>query len=127
MTDQAIINGLYQELLFVAMILLGILFFNNFVLYKQKLKDRLSRMLLFAVVMCGFELLWTFCQGYPQLSVLTYIGVCGYMITFVSFIAILNRFFPCYASLRRGPIVLSIWMKQAYCTRKYFLMRCLVR
>ena len=51
MTDQAIINGLYQELLFVAMILLGILFFNNFVLYKQKLKDRLSRMLLFAVVM----------------------------------------------------------------------------
>ena len=92
MTDQAIINGLYQELLFVAMILLGILFFNNFVLYKQKLKDRLSRMLLFAVVMCGFELLWTFCQGYPQLSVLTYIGVCGYLITFVSFIAILNRY-----------------------------------
>ena len=29
MTDQAVINGLYRELLFVAMILLGILLINN--------------------------------------------------------------------------------------------------
>ena len=39
MTDQAIINGLYRELLFVAMILLGILLINNLILYKQKLKS----------------------------------------------------------------------------------------
>ena len=57
MTDQAVINGLYRELLFVAMILLGILLINNLILYKQKLKDRLSLMLLFAVIMCGFEIL----------------------------------------------------------------------
>ena len=92
MTDQAIINGLYRELLSVAMILLGILLINNLVLYKQKLKDRLSLMLLFAVVMCGFEILWTFCDGHPQLKVLTYIGSCGYMITFVIFVEILNRY-----------------------------------
>lgn len=92
MTEQAIINGLYRELLFVAMILLGILLFNNLVLYKQKLKDRLSLMLLFAVVMCSFEILWTFCEGHPQLKALTYLGVCGYMISFVSFTALLNRY-----------------------------------
>ena len=54
MTDQAIINGLYRELLFIAIILLCILFFNNFVLYKQKLKERLSLMLLSAVAMSCF-------------------------------------------------------------------------
>ena len=74
MTDQAVINGLYRELLFVAMILLGILLINNLILYKQKLKDRLSLMLLFAVIMCGFEILWTFCDGHPRLEALTYIG-----------------------------------------------------
>ncbi len=38
MTNQEIINRLYLELLFVAVILIGILFINNIVLYKQKLK-----------------------------------------------------------------------------------------
>ena len=42
MTNQEIINRLYLELLFVAVILIGILFINNIVLYKQKLKDRNS-------------------------------------------------------------------------------------
>ncbi len=81
MTDPAIINGLYRLLLFVAMILLGILLINNLVLYKQKLKDRISLMLLFAVIMCSFELLWTFCDGYPQLKVFTYIGAGCYLVT----------------------------------------------
>ena len=40
MTAQEIINGLYLEMLFVAVILLGILLTNNIVLYKQKLRDR---------------------------------------------------------------------------------------
>lgn len=91
MPDQAVINGLYRELLSVAMILPGILLINNLVLYQQKLKDRLSLMLLFAVVMCGFEILWIFCDGHPRLKALTYIGTCGYMITFVIFVEILNR------------------------------------
>ena len=106
MTDQAIINGLYSELLFVAMILLSILLFNNIVLYKQKFKDNLSLMLLLAVVMCGSELLWTFCDGYPQLNVLTYIGICGYMITFVSFVAMLN----CYILNRLDRLPKSKWL-----------------
>ena len=92
MTDQAIINGLYRLLLFVAMALLGILFINNLVLYKQKLRDRISLMLLFAVIMCSFELLWTFCDGYPQFKVFTYIGAGCYLVTFVAFAITLNRY-----------------------------------
>ena len=57
MTAQEIINGLYLEMLFVAVILLGILLTNNIVLYKQKLRDRISVMLLTAVVLGCFEIL----------------------------------------------------------------------
>ena len=93
MTDQAIINGLYRLLLFVAMALLGTLFMNNLVLYKQKLRDRISLMLLFGVVMCSFELLWTFCDGYfPQLKALSYIGAGGYLVAFLAFAITLNRY-----------------------------------
>jgi len=92
MTDQAIINGLYRELLFVAMILLCILLINNLVLYKQKLKNRLSLMLVSAVMMCSCEILWTFCDKNPGLTALTYLGACGYMLSFVAFSMILNRY-----------------------------------
>lgn len=92
MTAQEIINGLYLELLFVAVILLGILFINNIVLYKQKLKSCISVMLLTAVVLGCFEILWTLCEGNPQLTVLTYISVCGYMSLFVIFTVLLNRY-----------------------------------
>ena len=92
MSPQATINGLYREGLFVAMILLGILLINNIVLYKQKLKERLSIMLLVGMAMCGFETLWTLCERQPQLIPYTYIGACGYMITFVGFVALLNSY-----------------------------------
>ena len=92
MAMQAIIDGLYKEVLFVAMILLSILLVNNLVLYKQKLKDRLSLMLLNAVVMCAFEIVWVFCEKHPNLRVLTYIGACGYTISFVTLTAFLNSY-----------------------------------
>ena len=92
MAMQAIIDGLYKEVLFVAMILLSILLVNNLVLYKQKLKDRLSLMLLNAVIMCAFEIVWVFCEKHPNLRVLTYIGACGYTISFVTLTAFLNSY-----------------------------------
>ena len=92
MTNQEIINGLYLELLFVAVILIGILFINNIVLYKQKFKDRISIMLFTSVVLGCFEILWAFCEGHPDLKALTYIGACGYMILFVIFTVLLNRY-----------------------------------
>ena len=92
MAMQAIIDGLYKEVLFVAMILLSILLVNNLVLYKQKLKDRLSLMLLNAVIMCAFEIVWVFCEKHSNLRVLTYIGACGYTISFVTLTVFLNSY-----------------------------------
>ncbi|MBQ6381776.1 MAG: SpoIIE family protein phosphatase [Clostridia bacterium] len=92
MTAQETINGLYLELMFVAVILLSILLINNIVLYKQKLKDRISVMLLTAVAFSVFEILWTLFDGNPDLKVLTYISACGYMILFVVFTVMLNQY-----------------------------------
>ena len=92
MTNQEIITGLYLELLVVAVILIGILFINNIVLYKQKLKDRISVMLLTSMILGCFEILWASCEEHPDLRALTYIGACGYMILFVIFTVLLNRY-----------------------------------
>ena len=61
MIDQAIANGLYLELLIVAMTLLSILFFNNLVLYNQKVFDLISLMLISGIAMCALEIAWTVC------------------------------------------------------------------
>ena len=85
--------SLYRVLLMTAMILLAVLLYNNLVLYRRKLSDRLSLMLLSAVVMCAFELLWNCCGGHPNLRLLSYIGSCGYAIAFLLFGATFNWFF----------------------------------
>lgn len=93
MTLQAAVNGLYRETLFIAMILLGIMLFNSLVLYRRKLSDYISLMLLACTIVCAFEILWDYCDGKPTLLVLSYIGACGYAISFVIFGVTFNRFF----------------------------------
>ena len=93
MFDQTIINSLYRELLFLGMILLVILFYNTLVLYKRKLSDYMSIMIMMAIVMCSFELLWDFFDGNKELKALTYIGACGYAVAFVAWATVFSRFF----------------------------------
>lgn len=93
MPAQMIIDDLYRELLFTAMLLLIILLFNSLVLYRRKLSDYLSLMLLSCMVICAFELLWDYCDGHAALRALSYLGACGYAVSFVIFGAIFNRFF----------------------------------
>lgn len=85
---------LYLELLSVGLILLLILLFNNFFLYKRKLKDRISLMLIFGVAMSFFEILWSVCGllSDPGVSWLYYISVIGYSSAFMIFAAILNKY-----------------------------------
>lgn len=85
---------LYLELLFVGAILLGILFINNIFLYKQKLSDRVSLLLIFGVVMSIAEIIWTVCEikADPALCGLYYVGAIGYLIGAVFFSSILNRY-----------------------------------
>ena len=87
------IDSLYRELLITAMILFAIVLYNNLALYKRKVRDPLSLMLLSGMVMCAFELLWEFCDGHTDLSALLYIGGCGYTIAFLIYGTNFNYFF----------------------------------
>lgn len=89
---QTVVNGLYREALLIAMILLGIMLYNNLVLYRQKISDRVSLMLLFGVAICAFEILWAYCSGHPSLRVLTYLGGCGYVLSFLLLMIQLNAY-----------------------------------
>lgn len=83
---------LYMELLFVGFILLTMLFVNNIVLYKQKISDRISIMLIAGMSMSAFEIIWSFCTDEPDLTMLVFISIYGYCISFVIFAAMLNRY-----------------------------------
>ncbi len=93
MSASVTIDSLYHQLIFTALALLIILLFNTLVLYKRKLSDLFTKMLLSSVVMGAFELLWDLCDGNAGTRVLTYIFGCGYVLAFLVFGAILNCFF----------------------------------
>lgn len=92
MTPESTVITLFWQMLVIAMIILCILLLNNMVLYRQKLKDHLSLMLISAVVMCMFEFCWDFCDGRPGLEGALYFGCCGYVMSFVAFSIQLNKY-----------------------------------
>ena len=83
---------LYMSILFVGAILLVILYTNSIFLYKQKITDRVSKMLLFAVVMSLSEIIWSLCEGIPGLRALTYAMIICYCVSFTLFASLLNRY-----------------------------------
>ena len=85
-------DRLFLEILFVAAILMTILFVNNIFLYKQKVKDRISMMLISGIAICVFEILWKVIEGNPVLRVLSYLCISFYCISFVLFAALLNLY-----------------------------------
>ena len=93
MNDLSTVLSLYQLLLFTAMILLVILLYNNLVLYRRKLNDFLSLMLIANTIIGAFELLWGFCDHKQGLKALSYIGAGGYAVSFLAFSTFFNRFF----------------------------------
>ena len=93
MSTHFITDNLFRELLWFSFFLLIIMLYNTLVLYRRKISDRLSLMMLAAVIMCAFELLWEYCDGKPQLAALLYIAGGGYVIFFLAFGACLNWFF----------------------------------
>ncbi|MBQ7743314.1 MAG: SpoIIE family protein phosphatase [Lachnospiraceae bacterium] len=88
-----IVNAVYSELYLTALILLIIMLHNTLFIYRRKLSDYLSIMLIFAIIMCVFELLSEYLDGSPNLIALTYTCCCGYAISFLLFITTLNLFF----------------------------------
>lgn len=105
-----IAEQLFLEILFIAAILLAILLVNNIFLYKQKISDLISLMLIFGITMCSFEILWTAFDGHANLYVFSYISACGYAIAFAVFATYLNR----YLLERLGIRIKSIWSIVSY-------------
>ncbi len=85
-------NRLFLELLFVSGILMSVLLINNIFLYKQKIKDYISMMLILGIVSCIFEILWVVVDGHPKLRVFAYIFVSSYCIVCLIFEAFLDRY-----------------------------------
>ncbi len=85
-------DRLYLELLFVGAFLLVILLVNNILLYKHKITDYTSLMTIAGIVMCAFEIAWMVTRGHPELNTLAYVTGCGYCISFVVFVALLNLY-----------------------------------
>ena len=98
-------DRLFLEVLFAAAILMTILFINNIFLYRQKVRDRISMMLISGISTCVFEILWDVIEGYPELRVLIYLCVSIYCISFVLFAALLNQ----YMLVRLGLRVSKKW------------------
>ena len=93
MSKLFIADNLFRELLWFSLFLLIIMLYNTLVLYRRKITDRLSLMMLATVAMCAFELMWEYFDGNPGLSGLLYIAGCGYVLSFIAFGAFLNWFF----------------------------------
>ena len=93
MSTRFIADNLFRELLWFSLFLLIIMLYNTLVLYRRKIIDRLSLMMLAAVAMCAFELMWEYFDGNPKLTALLYISGCGYVLSFIAFGVFLNWFF----------------------------------
>ena len=104
-----IANRLFLELLSVAAILLSVLLVNNIFLYKQKITDLISLMLISGIVMCALEIVWALIDGHSALRVPAYIAVCGYSIAFIVFAAFLNLYLLVRLGIRPGKIALIIF------------------
>ena len=85
-------DRLFMEIMLVSAILMAILLVNNIFLYKQKVKDYISLMLIFGIAKCALETLWTLFDGRDVPNVLKYISTGGYCVAFVVFSIYLNRY-----------------------------------
>ena len=92
LSELNIILPYYRELLFTALVLLSILLYNNFVLYKRKLRDHLSLMLLAAVVMCAYEIQSDYIDGERMGAAFTYADSCAFGMSLLVFSSNLNRY-----------------------------------
>ncbi len=85
-------DKLYIELVITAIILMLIMLYNNIVLYKIKITDLLTQIVIFTLVACVSDIVINMVQYRPGLQWLSYISECASTISGVSICAILLRF-----------------------------------
>lgn len=93
MVEQSVLDGVYYILLLAGVMLLLILLVNNFVIFRRKLKDDISLMLIACFVTNVFELFWEMSENIFKNSALTYTFAILYVIFFLIFASIFNHFF----------------------------------
>jgi len=85
-------DRLFLEVLAIGVILLTLLFVNNIFLYKQKVRDLISLMLLSGIVTCILEIVWVLFDGHPALVIPSYLCISLYCFAFVLFAALLDQY-----------------------------------
>ena len=78
MNEYSIADSLLIELLSVSVILMIQMLYNNIVVFKRKISDNLSVMLIFCIAMTIFDHIWTINDGRPGAFTINYIGAIGY-------------------------------------------------
>ena len=77
MIQDGITETLFVELTFFSILLLVFLLYNNVVLYKMNLKDKLSAILISSIALSIFDGIWHFVDGNNWLRLLNY--ACAYV------------------------------------------------
>lgn len=98
---------LYTELVATAMILMVIMLYNNVVLYKIKIYDLLTQIVIFTLILCVSDLMINMVQYKAELVWLNYIGECTFTIASLAVGAILLR----YVMVRLDCDVKRKWQK----------------
>ena len=99
---------LYMELIFAAAVILAVLLVNNIFLYKQKITNLISLMVLSAFVMTCAEILWAVFEGHPELAVPSYIAAGIYNVTLTLFAVFFNQYYLSRFDLHPGKVVSAI-------------------
>ena len=103
-------HRLYLELLFVGLVFLSIMLINNLFLYKQKLKDKISFMLIAGIATNVFEIIWTIFEDNEGLWMITitYVAISCYAVSFLIFTALLSMYILDNIGLKPGKKVIAI-------------------
>jgi serine phosphatase RsbU (regulator of sigma subunit) len=93
MFGYSLADSLLIELLTVSIILMLQMLYNNIVVFKRKISDNLSVMLIFCIAMTVFDHIWTVNDGRPGAYVINYIGAIGYALSEFIVMQRINRYF----------------------------------
>ena len=87
-----IMDKLFVELIITAIILMLITFYNNMVLYKIKIKDKLTQIVVFNVFLCAADLTINLVQYRPEFNWLNYISQSVYTISSLAMGSLLLKY-----------------------------------
>ena len=100
-------DSLYIELVITAIILMLITLYNNIILYKIKISDLLTQIVIFTMIMCVSDIAIDMTQFKPGLQWITYISECTSTVSSVAVGAIFLR----YVMVRLDCDVKRKWQK----------------